>query len=92
MTIEVICNACGEETSLCGFLINHDIKHTQFKALFNKEGFEINGWIEKMKKENRVKEVNGIIYVDGEPILDEMERFERNPVCPECGSADCFWV
>ena len=92
MTIEVICNTCGEETSLCGFLINDDIKYTKFKDLFDKKGFDINEWISAMKQENRVEETNGIIYVDGEPILDEMERFERNPVCPECGSTNCFWV
>ena len=91
MTIEVVCNDCGEETSLCGFFVNHDIVYTKFKDLYDSKNFDINVWIEQMRSEDRVSEKDNIIYIDEEPILDEMERFERNPICPECGSANCEW-
>ena len=91
MTIEIFCNDCKEETSLCGFLVNHDITYTKFRDLYTQKDFDIYDWIEQMRSENRVTKKDGITYVDGEPILDEMERFERNPVCPECGSRNCEW-
>lgn len=91
MTIEVICNSCGEETSLCGFLVNDDLKGTPFEYLLAVKDFNIQKWSEHMLEIGRAQKVGGIFIIDGIPIYDQMQRFEKTGKCPECGSTDCKW-
>lgn len=63
------------------------------------EMFSIRGWIEKEDLKNTPYEnvMNTItdeqlqeLYRNG-MIKDEMDKFEENPICPECGSKNVVW-
>lgn len=61
--------------------------------------FSIRGWIEKEDLKNTPYEnvMNTItdeqlteLYRNG-MVKDEMDKFEENPICPECGSKNVVW-
>lgn len=92
MTIEVICRSCGEETSLCGFLVNTDLIGTPLEYMLAVKDFNIQKWSEHMLKTGCAKRINGVFVLDGIPIYDQVQKFEMSNTCPECGSTDCFWI
>lgn len=63
------------------------------------EMFSLRGWIEKEDLKGTPYEnlINTItdeelrkLEVEGK-IKDEMDKFEENPICPECGSKNVTW-
>ena len=63
------------------------------------EMFSLRGWIEKEDLKNTPYEnvMNTItdeqlqeLYRNG-MVKDEMDKFEENPICPECGSKNVVW-
>lgn len=61
--------------------------------------FSIRGWIEKEDLKNTPYEnvMNTITdeqlteLYRNEMVKDEMDKFEENPICPECGSKNVVW-
>ncbi len=96
MIAELICNDCYSTISLLGYVTRDDLRYTKLAHLLETElktDDNFDTWLDKKEKDGTAYYEEDKFIIDGEEVLDELQRWEQNGCkCPECGSTNCYWI